>query len=98
MSCLIKRTLPALFILLLCYAAASPADTLMMPGVTQPPNNSQGVVRPVRGLSMDEVQTQFGKPANVDGPVGKPPITRWIYAKFTVVFEGKTVIDSFVAK
>jgi hypothetical protein len=99
MMCLMKRILPHLLILLIGYSAVASADTLMMPGVnSQPSNSSDGVIRPERGLSMDEVQTQFGKPTKIDGPVGKPPITRWTYAKFTVVFEDRTVIDSFVEK
>lgn len=77
----------------------SHADTLSMPDVeSQPPNDDQGVSRPVRGLTMDEVRSKFGEPLEVDGPVGNPPITRWSYDHFTVVFESNYVIDSFVPK
>lgn len=75
------------------------ADTLNMPEFgSQPPNNDQGVSRPVRGLTMDDVRAKFGEPREVNGPVGNPPITRWIYKDFTVVFESNYVIDSFVPK
>ena len=94
-----KRILLSLVLLSLSNSAALHADTLRMPEAdSQPPNSDQGVVRPARGLSMDEVKSQFGSPLAVDGPVGQPPITRWTFDKFTVVFEGNIVIDSFVAK
>lgn len=99
MTCSLKRILLPLLILLLSNGTPVYADTLVVPGVdSQPPNSDQGVVRPVRGLSMDDVKNQFGNPRQIDGPIGKPPITRWAYDKFTVVFEGNIVIDSFVAK
>jgi len=79
--------------------AVSHADNLSMPEVdSQPPNDNQGVLRPVRGLTMDEVRSKFGEPLQVDGPVGNPPITRWSYDHFTVVFESNYVIDSYVPK
>lgn len=73
------------------------ADNLALPELnSQPPNSSQGVVRPVRGQTMDEVREQFGTPMTSQGPIGKPPITRWLYDQFTVVFEDDIVIHSFV--
>lgn len=82
----------------LCFILSSLAlaDNLVIPELdSQPPNSAQGVVRPVRGLTMAEVQEQFGTPLNTQGPIGKPPITRWVYDKFTVVFESNIVIHSF---
>lgn len=49
---------------------------------------------PTQGMSMTAVQKQFGAPVQKTGPVGKPPITRWIYKDFTVVFEYKHVVHS----
>lgn len=49
---------------------------------------------PTRGTSMDAVQRRFGAPQRVSGPVGDPPITRWDYADFVVVFEHRLVIHS----
>jgi hypothetical protein len=82
----------------LLFSSPLKADVIKMPDVEQTPNSDQGQERPVRGLTMDEVKEQFGEPRSVDGPVGNPPITRWNYEKFTVVFENNYVIDSFVAK
>jgi len=49
---------------------------------------------PPRGMTMDRVQNRFGAPLNVAGPVGEPPITRWDYDGFVVVFEHRHVIHS----
>ena len=51
---------------------------------------------PTRGMSMDRVQGNFGAPRSVSGPVGEPPITRWDYEDFVVVFEYRHVVHSVV--
>lgn len=49
---------------------------------------------PARGMSMERVQSRFGAPLSVSGPIGEPPITRWDYRDFVVVFEHHLVIHS----
>ncbi len=49
---------------------------------------------PKRGVSMDDVIAEFGNPNSKHGPVGKPPISRWFYDDFKVVFEYNHVIQS----
>jgi len=54
---------------------------------------------PNRGASMDQVLARFGEPVSRMAAVGgdaplHPPITRWVYADFTVYFEHDKVIDS----
>jgi len=49
---------------------------------------------PVRGMSMQEVIQQQGEPQSRKGPIGNPPISRWIYQDFSVYFEAGTVIHS----
>ncbi|XOZ34087.1 hypothetical protein ACMDCT_02295 [Halomonadaceae bacterium KBTZ08] len=56
----------------------------------------EGVRTPRRGEHMDSVQSRFGAPQSRQGPVGEPPITRWHYPDFVVVFENEWVIDSVV--
>ena len=51
---------------------------------------------PRRGEHMDSVRRRFGEPDIRQGPVGEPPITRWQYPEFVVVFEHQSVIDSVV--
>ncbi len=73
------------------------ADELLLQGIAkEPPNTAQGLPRPKAGMRMDAVRRRFGKPKRVIAPVGKPPITRWVYDKYTVYFEGDRVIHSVV--
>jgi len=56
---------------------------------------------PKRGLTMDEVEKRFGAPVTRHPSVGgasaqQPPITRWDYNGFTVIFERDRVVDSVV--
>lgn len=53
---------------------------------------------PSQGMSMSAVEKQFGSPERKTSPVGKPPITRWVYKDFTVVFERKHVVHSMTVK
>lgn len=49
---------------------------------------------PARGMTQDAVRAKFGAPSRQVAPVGNPPISRWIYADFTVYFEGKYSIHT----
>lgn len=49
---------------------------------------------PTRGMTMENVEANFGSPANKRAPIGDPPITRWEYSEFIVYFEYKRVIHS----
>jgi hypothetical protein len=49
----------------------------------------------LRGKPKSAVETQYGQPDSIDGPVGDPPITRWYYDGFTVVFEYDHVVHAF---
>jgi hypothetical protein len=49
---------------------------------------------PVNGLTMTEVEARYGEPMERRGPVGEPPITRWIYSDHSVYFEHQIVIES----
>ncbi len=78
-------------------AASANADTLLIDAITQaPPNTPSGLPRPATGQSMEMVLARFGEPKEKLAPVGNPPITRWVYAKFTVYFEDESVINSAV--
>lgn len=43
---------------------------------------------PERGMTKSAVERAFGAPEQKRAPVGQPPISRWVYADFTVYFEG----------
>lgn len=49
---------------------------------------------PGQGASMNQVEQDFGSPLSKTGPVGSPPITRWTYDGFVVVFERSKVVHS----
>lgn len=49
---------------------------------------------PDAGMSMKAVEARFGQPLRKDAAVGNPPITRWEYSDYVVVFERSTVVHS----
>ena len=53
---------------------------------------------PKSGMTMKQVEKAFGPPAKKLDPVGKPPITRWVYNQFTVYFEKQYVIHAVVPR
>ncbi len=50
---------------------------------------------PDQGSTMSRVEQNFGSPLKKSGPVGSPPISRWEYDSFVVVFERNRVVHSF---
>ena len=83
---------------LVLWPLAASADLLVIPegADTGPPVN-----KPDKGMSMGQVVAKFGEPTNKHSAVGgaskfQPPITRWDYPQFTVVFEHEHVIDAVV--
>lgn len=89
---------PFAVVLCLCgLAAAVPvqADVLLIERTEQ----AQRASLPANGLSMAQVERQFGAPLEKLAPVAgnrpqHPPITRWHYAGFTVYFEHDKVISA----
>jgi len=79
---------------LLCLIGTAHAELAVDDGkvMVVPANTPQ----PARGALMKTVEKQFGPPTTKHPTVGKPPITRWDYAGFSVFFEGDRVIDSVV--
>ena len=95
-----KRYLMSLAVLAM-LAAATPAlaDTLLIDRAADKPAGAL----PVRGQSMQQVQSQFGSPAEqLDARGGQkrqwPTINRWVYPAFTVYFEKSRVIDVVINK
>ena len=78
-------------------AGTAAADTVVVNDQVQVRESS--VSLPRRGLTMDEVEKRFGAPVNRHPTVGgasaqQPPITRWDYSGFAVIFERDRVVDS----
>ncbi|NGP52798.1 hypothetical protein [Thioalkalivibrio sp. XN8] len=80
-------------VLLLAAVPAAQADVLIIEKL-----EAEKLEMPVRGATMARVQQLFGAPDSVAGPVGEPPITRWNYDRFVVVFEHNRVIHSVVRR
>lgn len=74
-------------------------DILLLDVISEEPlNSAEGLPRPKRGASMDEVRQRFGEPLSTRPWVGAPPITRWLYDRYTVYFEHGRVIHSVVKR
>src|SRR5262245_25821151 len=87
---------------LLCgcaLASAAVAETLVWNGGVQV--SASQLERSKAGLPRDQGEKQFGAPAGRHPTGGgssqaQPPITRWDYNGFSVVFERDRVVDSVV--
>jgi hypothetical protein len=83
-----------------CVAAsAAVAETIVVNDQVQLRESRADV--PKRGLTMGEVEKQFGAPVTRHPAVGggsphQPPITRWDYNGFSVFFERDRVIHAVV--
>ncbi len=82
------------------------AEVLNVPGGTPDPAAGSGAPYaappadrshlPKRGSSMDSVRARYGDPVSIHGPIGDPPITRWVYNDFSVFFEYRHVINAVI--
>jgi hypothetical protein len=59
---------------------------------------SSNVPTPPRGSTMADVERNFGAPIVKRDSVGNPPITKWEYANFVVVFEHDRVLHAVVGR
>lgn len=80
---------------LLSVAGSASADVLLIERVQA---QSQ-IALPARGLSMSQVEQQFGAPSErLDARGGQksqwPTIHRWVYPQFTVYFERDKVVNA----
>lgn len=83
-----KLLLVALFVLVVPATGWVVADAL---GILRTPDGSVE-----RGITMEQVKARKGEPTEIIGPVGDPPIVKWVFADAEiVVFEYDRVIDSF---
>jgi hypothetical protein len=88
-------TLSAAFICMLALPVS--ADVLLIDSINSAPINSEeGIPRPTRSMSMDQVSQRYGQPITAYQSVGEPPITRWDYSSYSVFFEYDLVLQSVV--
>lgn len=82
--------------LIVCGIGSAQADVLKMPETPPAQREAEGMTvnLPAKGMSMAQVENDFGAPNQKMAPVGEPPISRWIYGDYTVYFEYKYVIHT----
>lgn len=78
-------------------AGAATADILVLPEGEPIPE----IKLPAKGTTMAEVEKKYGEPRNRRPTVGggspqQPPITRWDYDGFAVIFERDRVVDGVI--
>ena len=81
--------------LALAFVVPARAESLLIENATR----GHSLAAPSRGLSMTQVERRYGSPLQKLPTVGgssakQPPINRWRYADYTVVFERNRVIHS----
>lgn len=93
-----KRTIiTAVLLTLSALPATAISDVLLIDAIAEAaPNTMDGLPRPTRSMRMETVKSKFGEPAQVSGPVGEPPITRWDYDGYSVYFEHELVLHTVV--
>ncbi len=95
-----KLRLLAMLVVSLAVTGLAVADTVVVGDQVAVKQTS--VQTPKRGSTMAEVEKQFGAPVerhpavSSPGTAHQPPITRWDYSGFSVVFERDRVIDTVV--
>lgn len=74
--------------LLVACSAGATADVLLIEQVRQ----AGRMEVPGNGLSMSEVEARYGTPQDKRAAVGEPPISRWVYDRWSVYFEYDRVL------
>lgn len=81
-------------VMLLALSLPLVADEIRIPVGQQ--GADRQLVLPHNGMSKESVAAAFGEPSGKNPAVGSPPISSWIYADFTVYFEGNRVLHAVV--
>jgi hypothetical protein len=87
-----RRIFLAVILGLAC--TGSYAETITLPTAGSTSSGTREL--PSRGMTMQAVRAKFGEPAQRQAAVGVPPITRWDYGDFIVVFEHQHVISAIM--
>lgn len=81
---------------LLLTAPSATAEVLDLPDSNIAGEQLQRPATPTRGMSKAAVQRKFGAPNSKVAAIGEPPISRWVYDDYTVVFEYNKVLHAVV--
>lgn len=91
----VKKLLLSVLFIVFANPVLVLAENIKIPIGTQTLESKQ-IARPTTGTTKAQVKSQFGAPIKESAPKGKPPISNWEYAEFTVYFENDHVIHSVV--
>ena len=80
-----------LFSLFLCTSVHASEDSYISVPIGE---NAQHNDLPQRGMSQSQTLQKYGEPQKKMPATGNPPIEKWIYADFSVIFERQWVIHS----
>lgn len=86
-----KRLLATFGLVSALGCASALGDVVQVPA---PPPSQATISLPTRGMTMAQVERQFGAPAERIAAVGQPPISRWVYPASVVYFEHNLVIHA----
>lgn len=75
-------------------SAVSAAPAAAAPAMAMPASPTYQMQLPQRGMDMANVEHIFGAPLEKQPAVGKPPISRWVYADYVVYFEYNMVLHA----
>ncbi len=91
-----KHTFAALGLALAGLASTPGSHAQNLEMAAAPAASSTGI--PPRGMSMGQVEKQFGAPSERFPAVGQPPITRWVYPDKVVYFEYEHVVHTVTVR
>lgn len=78
----------------LVFSLNAQADVIKLP--SEAPRVVTSDAAPTRGMTKNQVESNFGAPRAISGPVGEPAIYRWDYADYSVFFENNYVLHSVI--
>lgn len=85
--------LKAVLLVLALVTMPALADEIVIP-VGQQGSAKAAVDKPKTGMKAEVVEQKYGAPIEKSAAVGKPPISHWTYADYTVYFENDRVITT----
>ena len=80
---------------MLLIATLCQAEQKLIPVGSQA-SQQQPIKMPDKGMDKDSVRARYGEALEKTAASGEPPISRWIYADFSVYFESETVVHSVI--
>ena len=91
---MIAQIIRICIVLPVVFGLHAKAEIIKLP--SQPPHVVTSDAAPSRGMTKNEVESSFGAPQTMIGPIGEPAIYRWDYADYAVFFENNYVLHAVI--